>query len=341
VTGPRGSPYAPAMPRTLLLTGGAGFIGSHLAERLAARGERVLVLDDFSTGRRSNLASLEGRPGFELFEGSALDAELVRHLAARADGILHLAAAVGVRRIVERPVETIVTNVEATHVVLEAAARRRTPVLFASTSEVYGKSVAVPFREDADVSLGPTTRSRWSYACSKALDEWLALAYRAERGVPVRIARLFNVVGPRQTGRYGMVLPRLAGQALRGEPLTVFGDGRQTRSFAHVRDAVDALVALLDEPRAEGEVVNVGSDEEVSILGLAERVRAAAGSSSEIVLVPYDEAYTEGFEDMHRRVPDLAKLEQLLGFRPRTPVDEAIRDVLAAQRLESTAIGKP
>jgi UDP-glucose 4-epimerase len=321
------------MSRTLLLTGGAGFLGSHLAERLVARGERVLALDDLSTGRRANVAALEGQPGFELFIGSALDAELVRHLAARADGVLHLAAAVGVRRIVERPVETIVTNVEATRVVLEAAARRGTPVLLTSTSEVYGKSDAVPFREDADVSLGTTTRSRWSYACSKALDEWLAFAYRAERGVPVRIARLFNVVGPRQTGRYGMVLPALAGQALRGEPLTVFGDGRQTRSFAHVRDAVESLVSLLDAPRAEGEVVNVGSDEEVSILELAQRVRDAAGSRSEIVLVPYDEAYAEGFEDMRRRVPDLSKLERLAGFRPRTPLDDAIRDVLEALRM--------
>jgi UDP-glucose 4-epimerase len=326
-----------AMSATFLLTGGAGFIGSHLAERLVARGDRVLVLDDLSTGRRANLSALEGQPGFELHTGSALDEGLVQSLAERAGAILHLAAAVGVRRIVERPVETIVTNVEATRVVLAAAARRRTPVLFASTSEVYGKSDAVPFREDADVSLGPTTRSRWSYACSKALDEWLAFAYRAEHGVPLRIARLFNVVGPRQTGRYGMVLPSLARQALRGEPLTVFGDGRQTRSFAHVRDVVGALLALHDAPAAEGEVVNVGSDEELSILELAERVRAAAGSRAEIVLVPYAEAYGEGFEDMRRRVPDLAKLERLIGSAPRAGLDEAIREVLAAERSRQGA----
>jgi UDP-glucose 4-epimerase len=320
------------MPLTYLLTGGAGFLGSHLAERLVRRGERVIALDDLSSGRRENVAGLGEAAGFELVVGSALDASLVGALVERADAVLHLAAAVGVRRIVERPVETIVTNVEATRVVLEAATRRGTPVLLTSTSEVYGKSDAVPFREDADVSLGPTTRSRWSYACSKALDEWLAFAYREERGVPVRIARLFNVVGPRQTGRYGMVLPTLARQALRGEPMTVFGDGRQTRAFAHVRDVVEALVALSQAPAAEGEVVNVGNDHEISILELAERVRAAAGSRSEIRCVPYAEAFGPSFEDMRRRVPDVAKLKRLTGSTPATSLDEAIQDVLAWQR---------
>ncbi len=320
------------MPLTYLLTGGAGFLGSHLAERLLRRGERVIALDDLSTGRRENVAGLREAAGFELVVGSALDASLVGELLERADAVLHLAAAVGVRRIVERPVETIVTNVEATRVVLEAASRRGTPVLLTSTSEVYGKSDAVPFREDADVSLGPTTRSRWSYACSKALDEWLAFAYREERGVPVRIARLFNVVGARQTGRYGMVLPALARQALCGEPLTVFGDGCQTRAFAHVADVVEALLALQAAPAAEGEVVNVGSEREVTILELAERVRAIAGSRSPIELVPYVRAYGSGFEDMRRRVPDVAKLRRLTGSAPRIDLDEAIRDVLAWQR---------
>ncbi len=326
---------APPMPRTTLITGGAGFLGSHLAERLLAAGDAVLVLDDLSTGRRSNLAAVDGRPGFELHVGSATDPALVRELTARADVVCHLAAAVGVKLIVEQPVHTIVTNVDATRVVLDAASERETPVLFASTSEVYGKSEAVPFREDADVSLGATTRSRWSYACSKALDEWLALAYHAERGLPVTIARFFNVVGPRQTGRYGMVLPTFARQALRGAPLTVYGDGTQTRCFAHVRDVVEAAAHLLDRPDAVGQVVNVGSDEEVAIGELAERVRAAAASASEILHVPYAEAYAEGFEDMQRRVPDLAKLERLIGFRPVTPLDETIRDVLEAQRSPS------
>ena len=316
------------MPRTVLVTGGAGFLGSHLAERLLADGDEVLVLDDLSTGRRTNL---DGIP-VELHEGTALDPATVAPLVARADLVVHLAAAVGVRLIVERPVHTIVTNVEATRVVLDAAAGRGTPVLLASTSEVYGKSDAVPFREDADVSLGPTTQARWSYGCSKALDEWMALAYARERGLPVTVARFFNVVGPRQTGRYGMVLPTFARQALRGAPITVHGDGRQTRCFCHVRDAVEAVVRLSGTEAARGEVVNVGSDEEVSILALAERVRSAAASPSELVHVPYDEAYAEDFEDMRRRVPDLRKLELLTGFRPRTPLDAAVRDVLGAVR---------
>ena len=324
------------MPDSLLLTGGAGFLGSHLAERLVAEGVHVLALDDLSTGRRSNVAALEGVAGFELIVGSAMDAKLVEELTARVDGVVHLAAAVGVKRIVDRPVDTIVTNVEATRVILEAAAKRTTPVLLASTSEVYGKSDAVPFHEDADVSLGATTRSRWSYACSKALDEWLAFAYQRERGLPVRICRFFNVVGPRQTGRYGMVLPTLARQALRGAPLTVYGDGAQTRCFAHVGDVVESVMRILAAPEAVGEVVNIGTDEEVSILDLAERIRAAAGSASEILLVPYDEAYAEGFEDMRRRVPDLSKLERLTGYRPETPLAQTIGDVLETQRIEVT-----
>ena len=322
------------MTRSYLITGGAGFLGSHLVERLLERGARVVVLDDLSTGRRANLAAAEGREGFAFVRGSAMDVELVRELVAGVDEVIHLAAAVGVQRIVERPVDTIVTNVEATRVVLEVAADPKAPcpVFLASTSEVYGKSAAVPFREDADVSLGATTRSRWSYACSKALDEWLALAYFRERGVPVRIARFFNVVGPRQVGRYGMVLPRFARQALRGAPITVYGDGTQTRCFAHVADVVEAVERLLDCPRAVGAVVNVGSDEEVSIGELARRVRDLAGAASEIVLVPYEEAYAAGFEDMQRRVPDLERLRSWVGGPAPRPLDATIRDVLAAQR---------
>jgi len=327
------------MPERLLLTGGAGFLGSHMADRLVNEGVEVVVLDDLSTGRRENLDAVAGAPGFEFHQGSAMDQGLVEDLVAQVDGVWHLAAAVGVKRVVDRPVETIVTNVEATRVVLEAAASDGTPVLLASTSEVYGKSQAVPFREDADVTLGPTTRSRWSYACSKALDEWLALAYRTQAGVPVRVCRFFNVVGPRQTGRYGMVLPTLAQQALRGEPMTVHGDGRQTRSFAHVDDVVEAVVRLWRCPEAEGEVVNVGSDEEVSILSLAEQVRAAAGSDSPVLLVPYEEAYAAGFEDMRRRVPDLSKLHRLTGARPLTPLPRAIEDVIAASRSGAALSG--
>jgi len=323
---------------TVLVTGGAGFLGSHLCERLIADGARVIALDDLSTGRRENVAEVARDGRFELVEGSALDGALVGELVERADSIVHLAAAVGVRRIVERPVDTIVTNVEATRVVLEAAATHGAPILFASTSEVYGKSDAVPFREDADVSLGATTRSRWSYACSKALDEWLAFAYRAERGVDLRVCRFFNVVGPRQTGRYGMVLPSLVRQALAEEPLTVYGDGEQTRAFAHVADVVDAVVRLRANPAAEGQVVNVGSAEETSIRALAERVRDAAGSRSKIVLVPYAEAYAEGFEDMRRRVPDTTKLRELTGLSLAGGLERAIRDVVS-ERRDARAVG--
>jgi UDP-glucose 4-epimerase len=314
------------------ITGGAGFIGSHLAERIVERGDEVIVLDDLSTGRMSNIELLIDRPGFSYRVGCATDGPLVVELVDRADVTLHLAAAVGVKLIVERPTRTIETNVRATEVVLDAAARKRKPVLIASTSEVYGKNTKVPFAEEDDLSLGPTTRSRWAYACSKALDEWLAFAYQREKGVPVIIARLFNTVGPRQVGHYGMVLPSFARQALAGEPITVYGDGAQARCFVHVRDAVTAMLKLVDTPAASGEVVNVGSDEEITILGLAERVRERAGSDSPIEFIPYDEAYAEGFEDMPRRVPDVRKLERLTGYRPATPLNETIDDVLAEFR---------
>ncbi len=321
----------------VFITGGAGFIGSHLAERLLERGDRVLVLDDLSTGSMDNIAHLVGRRGFEYRIGSALDRPLVAECVDRCDVTVHLAAAVGVRLIVERPVRTIETNVGCTEVVLDAAAKKQKLVVVASTSEVYGKSAKVPFTEDDDLQLGPTTHSRWAYACSKALDEWLALAYHREKKVPVIIARFFNTVGPRQTGRYGMVLPTFAAQALAGEPITVFGTGTQSRCFGHVRDAVEAVLRLIESPMAVGQVFNIGNDEEVAILRLAELVREVAASSSEIVLVPYSEAYAEGFEDMQRRVPDVRKLERTIGFRPRTPLREIVADVVADQRARLAA----
>ena len=316
----------------VFITGGCGFIGSHLAERLLENGDTVTVLDDLSTGSMDNVAHLVGRPNFQHRIGSALDRPLVGELVDRADVTVHLAAAVGVRLIVEKPVHTIETNVGATETVLAAAAKKQKLVVVASTSEVYGKSTLVPFREDHDLQLGPTSHSRWAYACSKALDEWLALAYANEKDVPVIIVRFFNTVGPRQTGRYGMVLPNFARQALRGEPITVYGSGDQSRCFGHVRDAVEGLLRLIDAPGAVNEVFNVGSTEETTIRNLAEQVRAAAQSSSPIVTVPYSEAYAAGFEDMQRRVPDVSKLERVTGFRPRTPLAEIIRDVVADQR---------
>ncbi|MCI0437024.1 MAG: GDP-mannose 4,6-dehydratase [Gemmatimonadetes bacterium] len=321
----------------VLITGGAGFIGSHLAERLLAGGARVIALDDLSTGSMANIEHLIGRSSFEHRIGTVMDAPLVKELVDRCDVTVHLAAAVGVRLIVERPVHTIETNVHGTEVVLNAVAQKGRKVVIASTSEVYGKSASTPFREDADLVLGPTLHSRWAYACSKALDEWLALAYGREKGVPVIIVRFFNTVGPRQTGRYGMVLPTFARQALAGEPITVFGTGRQSRCFGHVRDAVEALTRLIDTPAAVGEVFNIGSDEEVTMLGLAEQVRDAAGSASAIVRIPYSEAYPPGFEDMQRRVPDVSKLERAIGFRPRTPLHTIIQDVVDDQRARMEA----
>lgn len=321
----------------VFITGGAGFIGSHLATRLIERGDRVLVLDDLSTGSMENIAHLTTHPGFAYRIGSALDAPLVSECVDQCDVTVHLAAAVGVRLIVERPVHTIETNIKASEVVLAAAAKKQKLVLIASTSEVYGKSTKLPFAEDADLQLGPTTHSRWAYACSKALDEWLGLAYLREKQVPVIIVRFFNTVGPRQTGRYGMVLPTFAAQALSGEPITVYGSGDQARCFGHVQDAVEAVLRLLGTPEAVGGVFNIGSDEEVTIRGLAEQVRDAAGSQSEIRLIPYAEAYAEGFEDMLRRVPDLTRLERTINFRPRTPLASIIRDVVADQRARLQA----
>jgi UDP-glucose 4-epimerase len=316
----------------VFITGGAGFIGSHLAERLLDRGDRVSVLDDLSTGAMDNIAHLVGRRGFTYRIGSALDAPLVSEMVDQADATVHLAAAVGVMLIVDKPVHTIETNVRATEVVLNATAKKRKLTVIASTSEVYGKSTRVPFREDHDLQLGPTSHSRWAYACSKALDEWLALAYAREKHVPVIIARFFNTVGPRQTGQYGMVVPNFARQALRGEPIRVYGSGEQSRCFGHVRDAVEALLRLMGTGGAINEVFNIGSTEEVTIRRLAELVRDAAGSSSQIQCIPYSEAYAAGFEDMMRRVPDVSKLERVTGFRPSTPLSQIVADVVADQR---------
>ncbi len=312
---------------TTLVTGGAGFIGSHLAERLLAEGHRVLVLDDLSTGRFENVSHLEGRPGFELRVASVTDPSVVERCVLECSTVYHLASAVGVKLVVDEPVKTIETIVNGTDNVLKACARYRRPVLLTSTSEVYGKGTKIPFAEGDDCVMGPTTTRRWAYACAKALDEFLALAHWHEARLPVVVARLFNTVGPRQTGRYGMVIPRFISQGLKGEPITVFGDGEQSRCFAHVSDVVGALVALMKEPGALGQVFNIGNDEEVTIRALAERVRTLTGSRSEIRLVSYGEAYTAGFEDMMRRVPDLTKIRSLIGYRPSRNLDDILRDV--------------
>jgi UDP-glucose 4-epimerase len=313
-----------------LITGGAGFVGSHLAEALVARGDEVFVLDNLSTGSIENIEHLKGHPRFRYTVESVTNEPVTAELVDRVDVIFHLAAAVGVRLIVESPVNTIETNVHGTEMILKLANKKKKKVVVASTSEVYGKSGVVPFREDADLVLGPTSKGRWSYACSKAIDEFLALAYFKEKRLPVVVVRLFNTVGPRQTGRYGMVVPNLVKQALLGRPLTVFGDGSQSRCFTYVSDVVGQLVALAEEPRAVGEVFNVGNDrEEVSILDLARRVKTRAASKGEIILVPYDQAYEEGFEDMQRRVPDLAKLRGLTGYEPQVHLDEILDRVIA------------
>jgi UDP-glucose 4-epimerase len=325
----------------VLITGGAGFIGSHLADRMLARGDDVVVIDDFSSGSPDNIAHLRGNARFESVVGSVSDAEVVTALVARSDAIIHLAAAVGVRLILESPVRTIENNLFGTAVVLTAAADahkagNRKTVLLASTSEVYGKGNRPPFREDDDLTLGPTTNSRWAYACSKAMDEWLGLAHWREHRLPVIIARLFNTVGPRQTGRYGMVLPNFTDQALAGEPITVFGTGRQSRCFCHVSDTVEAITRLLDTPGTDGQVFNVGSDREINMRDLAELVRRTADSESPIELVPYEEAYAEGFEDMERRVPDCGKIEKWTGFRPQRSLEQIIADVIADRRMRLT-----
>ena len=311
-----------------LITGGAGFIGSHLAEAMLGLGDSVFVLDNLSTGSMENIVHLKGRAGFEYFIDSVENEGLLAELVDRADVIFHFAAAVGVKLIVEQPVRTIETNVHGTEIVLKHANKKKKLVVIASTSEVYGKSEDVPFREDSDLVMGPTPKHRWAYACSKAIDEFLALAYWKERQLPVIVVRFFNTVGPRQTGQYGMVIPNFVRQALAGEPITVFGDGTQSRSFTHVADVIQALLKLVREPRAIGQVINVGNTGEISMLKLAERVRELSGSKSPIKMVPYDEAYESGFEDMPRRVPDLSKLMALISYQPRFTLDDILSQVI-------------
>ena len=312
-----------------LVTGGAGFIGSHLAEALLARGDEVFILDDLSTGSVENIRHLKSHERFHYFFDSITNKQLLAELVDESDVIFHLAAAVGVRLIVESPVRTIETNVYGTQLVLDAASKKKKLVFTASTSEVYGKSEKVPFREDADLVLGATTIGRWSYAASKALDEFLALSYSKEKKQPVIVVRLFNTVGPRQTGRYGMVLPNFVRQALDGAPITVFGDGKQSRCFCDVRDTVEAILRLAGTEKAVGEVVNIGSSEEITIEGLARAVKERTKSDSPIRYIPYEQAYEPGFEDMPRRVPALEKLERLTNFRPATPLSQIIDRVAA------------
>jgi UDP-glucose 4-epimerase len=314
-----------------LITGGAGFIGSHLAEDLLRRGRTVEIVDDLSTGSIRNIEHLKAAAGFRYTIETINNEPLLAEMIDRADVVYHLAAAVGVKLIVESPVRTIETNIHGTEVVLKLANKKKKKVIVASTSEVYGKSANVPFREDQDLVMGPTDKGRWSYACSKAVDEFLALAYWREKKLPVVVVRLFNTVGPRQTGRYGMVIPTLVGQALRGHPMTVYGSGEQTRSFTYVSDVVGALIALAQNPKAVGQVFNIGSVDEISINELARLIKEVTGSSSEIVHIPYDEAYEQGFEDMPRRVPDISKLRALTGYCPTLAIREILERVRDSQ----------
>ena len=316
----------------VLITGGAGFVGSHLSDALLQRGDEVFVLDDLSTGSIDNIAQCKAHPRFHYSIDSVTSEPLLAEMIDTCDTVVHLAAAVGVKLIVEAPVHTIETNVHGTEVVLKHANKKKKLVLIASTSEVYGKSTAVPFSEDTDLVLGPTAKHRWAYACSKLIDEFLALAYWKERKLPVIIARLFNTVGPRQTGQYGMVIPNFVRQALAGQPITVFGDGNQCRSFTYVGDVVRAIVALINEPAAVGQIYNIGNPSEISINALAERVKELTGSPSEIVHIPYERAYEAGFEDMPRRVPDLTKLHKLIGYEPTVELDEILGKVIESFR---------
>jgi len=321
----------------VLITGGAGFIGSHLSDAYLQRGDEVFIIDDLSTGSIENIRHLKDQPRFHYTIETVHNHSIAAELVDQCDVIFHLAAAVGVKLIVESPVRTIETNVHGAEVILSLANKKKKKVLIASTSEVYGLSAEVPFREDGNLVMGATTKGRWSYACSKAIDEFLALAYWREKKLPTTIVRLFNTVGPRQTGRYGMVIPTFVKQALSGRPITVYGDGTQTRCFGYVGDVVGALMKLMDHPDAVGEVFNIGSNEEISILDLAKRVKKLAGSDSEIVLVPYDEAYEEGFEDMPRRVPDISKVNKLVGFKPEKSLDDILKSVIEFHSGRMTA----
>ena len=315
-----------------LITGGMGFIGSHLAETLLERGHQVTVVDDLSTGRFENVAHLTDHPRFRFAIETILNETVMDRLVSECDIIVHLAAAVGVQLIVDRPTHTIETNVLGTRAILRMANRYRKRTLIASSSEVYGKGIRVPFREEDDVVLGPTSKSRWSYAASKMLDEFLALAYWQEWQLPTVVMRFFNTIGPRQTGRYGMVVPRFVEQALRGEPITVYGDGTQSRAFCDVADVVRAVVGLSEHPQAVGQVFNIGNTREITIRDLAELVRRELGSSSPIVFIPYERAYGPGFEDMRRRVPDIGKIRTLLGWEPQIPLEESIHRIADAMR---------
>jgi UDP-glucose 4-epimerase len=317
----------------VLITGGAGFVGSHLSDALLERGDEVFILDNLSTGSIDNVVHLKSHPRFHYTIDTVSNEPVVAELVDRCDIVIHLAAAVGVKLIVEQPVHTIETNVHGTEVVLRHANKKKKLVLIASTSEVYGKSTDVPFREDADLVLGPTYKHRWAYACSKMIDEFLALAYWKERKLPVIVVRLFNTVGPRQTGQYGMVIPNFVRQALAGQPITVFGDGSQSRSFTYVGDVVKAMVALIDEPQAVGQVFNIGNGHEITIGELAAKVKQMTGSSSEIVTIPYEKAYEAGFEDMPRRVPDISRITALVGYRPTVELDETLSRVIEHFRL--------
>lgn len=312
----------------VLITGGAGFIGSHLAERLLARGDEVHLLDDLSTGSIENILLIKSHPNLTYHIDTIRNFRLTAELVDMCDICYHLAAAVGVRLIVESPVSTIETNIRGTDIVLSLAAKKRKRVVITSTSEVYGKRNRVPFSEDDDLVMGPTNKGRWSYACSKAIDEFLAIAYWKEKRVPTVIARLFNTVGPRQTGRYGMVIPNFVQQALTGQDITVYGDGSQTRCFTHVSDVIEALIAIAEHPQAVGEVYNIGSDHEISMLELAEKIKQLTESASNIVFVPYDEAYEAGFEDMMRRVPDIAKIRALIGYNPKVDLDAMLTSII-------------
>ncbi len=312
----------------ILITGGAGFIGSHLSDAYLKRGDEVFVIDDLSTGSIENIHHLKDNPRFHYTIDSVHNHAITAELVDQCDVIFHLAAAVGVKLIVESPVRTIETNVHGTEVVLSLANKKKKKVLIASTSEVYGLSADVPFREDGNLVMGATTKGRWSYACSKAIDEFLALAYWREKKLPTVIVRLFNTVGPRQTGRYGMVIPTFVKQAIAGRPITVYGDGKQSRCFGYVGDVVGALIKLMDHDDAVGEVFNIGSNEEISILDLAKRIKELTCSDSEIALVPYDEAYEEGFEDMPRRVPDISKVNKLVGFKPERSLEDILKSVI-------------
>ena len=328
------------MAETYLVTGGAGFIGSHLVDSLLERGDSVIALDNLSTGSLGNLAAAGHHERFRLVQGSVLDEQVVDELVHQSDVVVHLAAAVGVKLIVEQPLRSLTTNIRGSEIVIASAHRYRRKVLLASTSEIYGKNCSGPLNEDTDRILGSNSVARWAYSTAKAVDEILAYAYYKERGLPTIVMRLFNTVGPRQSGAYGMVIPRLVGQALSGEPLTVFGDGTQTRCFCHVADVVDAILRLLDHPGAVGQVVNVGSSEEISILQLAKLIAERTASSSPLQLVPYDEAYESGFEDMQRRVPDTSRIREMVGWVPVRTLENILEDTVAAavaQRMQESA----